>query len=123
VRLWIILLVVHKRRSHALNVALGSISGCFMKCAAFFTIAGIGFCFSAIGLPLVSGSRRSIALKLDVALLGDRSLLDRYHLAFHICQFGCGLLVAANEERGWPEDYDGRCCHEAVLGPLTILSA
>lgn len=25
-------------------------SGCFMKCAAFFTIAGIGFCFSAIVL-------------------------------------------------------------------------
>src|ERR1700759_5055862 len=41
---------------------------------------------------------RGLALKLDIALLRDRCLLDRDHLAFHIRKLGSRLLVAADKE-------------------------
>jgi len=62
-----------------------------------------------------------LPLKLNVALLCDRRLLDGNHLPLHLGQLGCGLLVAANEERRRPEDDDrGGGCH-AVFGALTVL--
>jgi hypothetical protein len=39
-------------------------------------------------------------LKLDIALLGDRRLLDGDHLPLHVGKFGGCLLIASYEERG-----------------------
>jgi hypothetical protein len=48
----------------------------------------------------VASLRRALrlALKLNIALLGDRRLFDRNHLALHLGQFGCILFVASHEE-------------------------
>ena len=51
-----------------------------------------------------------LALELDVALLRDRSLLNRDQLTFHLAELGRRLLVSANQERRRPEnDHSGRC--------------
>jgi hypothetical protein len=39
---------------------------------------------------------------LDVALLGNRGLFDRDHLALHIRKLRCRLFVTADEERRRP---------------------
>ena len=43
---------------------------------------------SGLGLPL----------KLDVAFLCDRRLLDGDHLPLHLGELSCGLLIAADKE-------------------------
>jgi hypothetical protein len=53
-----------------------------------------------------SRSRRPRSLELDSALLLDRRLFDRDHLALHLPKLGGRLLVSADEEGGGPEDYD-----------------
>jgi hypothetical protein len=61
-------------------------------------------------------------LEFDVALFGDRRLLDGNHLALHLGELGRGLLVTTDEKGGRPEDNDRGRGGDAVFGPLTILS-
>jgi hypothetical protein len=61
------------------------------------------------------------ALKLDVALLGDRSLLDSDHLPLHLGQLSGRLLVTADEECRRPEDYDGRRSRQSIICALLVL--
>jgi hypothetical protein len=62
-----------------------------------------------------------LALKLNIALLGDRGLLDGDHLPLHLRQLRRRLFIAADEERRWPEDDDRRRGGDTVLRALTIL--
>jgi hypothetical protein len=71
--------------------------------------------------PVQSGSRRPRPLKLDPALLCVRGLLNRDHLPLHLSKLGRSLLVAADEEGRRPEDDDGRCGGQAVIGALLVL--
>src|SRR5215469_12371669 len=61
--------------------------------------------------------------ELNPALLSDRGLLDRVHLALEPGKLGGGLLVAAHKERRRPED-DDRCrSGHRILRGLAILRA
>jgi hypothetical protein len=62
-----------------------------------------------------------LSLELNIAFLGDRSLLDCDHLSLHVGKFGSSLLVATNEERGRPEDDDSGCGHQLVFRSLAVL--
>jgi len=62
-------------------------------------------------------------LKLDSALLGDRSLLDRNHLPFELTKFGRSRPIATNEKRGWPEHDDGNAGGDGIVASLGILRA
>jgi hypothetical protein len=64
---------------------------------------------------------RRLTLELDVALLRDRGLFNRDHLAFHLRELRGVLLIATDEKRCWPEDYDGRCGRPAVFCTLAVL--
>src|SRR6266568_5063740 len=63
------------------------------------------------------------ALKLNVALLCDRGLLDRYHLPFHLRKLGRCLFVATDKESRWPEDDDRGCGGDSIFGALAVLCA
>jgi hypothetical protein len=67
--------------------------------------------------------RRRLALKLNVALLRDRGLLNCNHLAFHLSELGRVLFVTLDKECGWPEDDDGGSGRPLRLRALTILDA
>ncbi|WP_456673215.1 hypothetical protein [Bradyrhizobium sp. RDM12] len=73
--------------------------------------------------PSRGGVATGPALELDVALLGDRGLLNGDHLPLHLSELGGGLLVATDKEGCRPEDDDRRCGRHAILCALTILSA
>ena len=76
---------------------------------------------------MVLGCRRSgslwLSLKLNVALLGDRGLLNGNHLPLHLGQLGRRLLVSSDEKSSGPEDDDGCRSGDAIFGALTVLSA
>ncbi len=60
---------------------------------------------------------RSI-LELNVAVLGDRGLLDGNHLTLDLCQFRCRLFITADQEGRGPEhDYRRR---GSPFGPGTL---
>ncbi|WP_249133190.1 hypothetical protein [Bradyrhizobium sp. AUGA SZCCT0182] len=60
---------------------------------------------------------------MDAALLDVCGLFNGNHLPLHLGKLGCGLLVAADEKRGWPKDDNGRSGCQAVVGSLLILNA
>jgi hypothetical protein len=73
--------------------------------------------------PTRSCTGRTLTLKLNVAFLRDRRLLNRDHLTLHLRQFGSRLLVATDKEGCRPEDDDRGRRGDAVFGALTILRA
>jgi len=58
---------------------------------------------------------------LNAAVLADRRLLDRIHLALEPGEFGGGLLVAADKEQRRPEDDDTDRRRDRVICPLLVL--
>ena len=75
------------------------------------------------GLAISQSVALRLALKLNVALLRNRGLLDRDHLALHLGKLGRRLLVAADEERRRPEDDDGRRGGQSIVCALLVLRA
>jgi hypothetical protein len=65
--------------------------------------------FAFYDFPAFYAKQRSsswwpLPLKLDTALFGVSSLFNSNHLPLHLAEFGGCLFVAADKERGWPED-------------------
>jgi len=58
---------------------------------------------------------------LDIALLRDRRLFDCNHLALHLSELGRVLLVALDEERGWPENDNGGGRRPLIFCALAVL--
>jgi hypothetical protein len=65
-------------------------------------------------------------LKLNAALFGNRSLLDRHHLPLHLRELGRSLLITADKESRRTEDYDRRLkspSHLSCVGYLARRTA
>src|SRR5215510_11370234 len=77
----------------------------------------------ADGLALDSGGPRLLAMEFDVALFGDRRLLNSDHLPLHLSELCSRLLVATDKECCWPEDHDGGSRRHRVFGALAVLRA
>src|SRR5258708_365433 len=100
----------------------------FMLVGAPLSVATLpGFPRSSAARPcregLASGARRSRALKLDPAFFRDRSLLDRDHLALHLGELSCRLLVATDEKSRRPEDDDCGGRRPGIFCALGVLCA
>jgi hypothetical protein len=76
----------------------------------FFALSPISTSRRMLGRPF------RLTLELNVALLRDRSLLNRYQLAFHLTELGRRLLVSANQERRRSEND-----HSAVVATASLV--
>ncbi|WFU37369.1 hypothetical protein QA640_23040 [Bradyrhizobium sp. CB82] len=76
-----------------------------------------------LGFGRGRGRAIRLALELDAALLGNRGLLDRDQLPFHLPKLCRGLLVATHKESCRPEDHDGGGRSDNILCALAILCA